>query len=55
MGVDDALWQVLWTLYFVEGQGYEVKKNELNQDYISSMKLEKVEKDKFKKNKPHKN
>ena len=43
MGVDDALPQVLWTLYFVEQQGYKVEKNELHQDNISSMILEKME------------
>ena len=41
VGVDDALPQVLWTFYFVEGQGCKVEKNELHQDNISSMKLEK--------------
>ena len=44
VGVDDALPQVLWTLYFVKGQGYKVEKNELHQDNLSSMKLEKMEK-----------
>ena len=40
VGVDDLLPQFLWTLYFVEGQGYAVEKNEINQDNMIVMILE---------------
>ena len=39
VGASNALPQMLWTLYFVEGQGYEVEKNEMMQDNVSKMKL----------------
>ena len=38
IGVDDALPQMLWALYFIEVQGYTVKKNELLQDNQSAIK-----------------
>ena len=41
VGANDALLLVLWTLCFVEGQGYAAKKNKFNQDNISSIKLKK--------------
>jgi hypothetical protein len=41
VGVDDAMSQILWTRYFMEGQGYEVKESEVYQDNLSSMLLEK--------------
>ena len=31
-GVDDSLLQMLWALYFIEVQGYTIKKNESLQD-----------------------
>ena len=40
IGVDDALPQMLLTLYFIEKQGYTVKKNELLQDNQSAIKFE---------------
>jgi hypothetical protein len=41
VGVDDASPQMLWTRYFVEGQGYGVKASILNQDNLSAILLEK--------------
>jgi hypothetical protein len=41
VGVDDAPPQMLWTIYFVEGQGYGVKASILNQDNLSAILLEK--------------
>ena len=49
MEVGDALPHVFWTLNFMEEEGYEDEKNELNQDNISSMKVEKNEKDQVQK------
>jgi hypothetical protein len=41
VGVDDVSAQILWTRYFLEGQGYKVKDNTLYQDNQSAMLLEK--------------
>jgi hypothetical protein len=41
VGVDDVMAQVLWTRYFLEGQGYDVKDNTVYQDNQSTMLLEK--------------
>jgi hypothetical protein len=41
VGVDDVSAQILWTRYFLEGQGYDVKDNTLYQDNQSAMLLEK--------------
>jgi hypothetical protein len=41
MGVDDASPQMLWTRYFIEGQGYGVEASILKQDYLSTILLEK--------------
>ena len=42
VGMDDAMSQILWTRFFMEGQGYdEVKESEVFQDNLSSMLLEK--------------
>jgi hypothetical protein len=40
VGVNNVLGQVLWTQYFLEGQGYMVKENLLLQDNKSAMLLE---------------
>ena len=40
IGVDDGIPAVLWTRYFVESQGYEVKQNVIGQDNISAALLE---------------
>ena len=40
VGVDDVITKVLWTLLFIEAQGYEVKKNIVYQDNKSSILLE---------------
>ena len=40
VGVDDVSAQILWTRYFLEGQGYLVKDNTLYQDNQSAMLLE---------------
>jgi hypothetical protein len=39
--VDDASPQMLWTRYFIEGQGYNVEASILNQDNLSAILLEK--------------
>ena len=39
VGADDASGSILWTKYFVEAQGYKVKKNILNQDNKSTILL----------------
>ena len=41
VAVNDVLSQVLWTLYFLSEQGYNVEKNMVNQDNISALTLEK--------------
>jgi hypothetical protein len=41
VGVDDASPQMLWTRYFIEGQGYGIKALILNQDNLSAILLEK--------------
>jgi hypothetical protein len=41
IGVNDVMPQVLWTRYFLEAQGYEVKENIVYQDNQSSILLEK--------------
>ena len=40
VGVDDAMGPMLWTRYFLEAQGYEVKDNVLKQDNQSAIRLE---------------
>ena len=39
--VDEALLQILWTIYFMEGQGCNVAENTLYQDNKSAIRLEK--------------
>jgi hypothetical protein len=41
VGVDDASPQMLWTRYFIEGQGYSIEASILNQDNLSAILLEK--------------
>jgi hypothetical protein len=41
VAVDDVMAQVMWTRYFLEAQGYEVKENIIYQDNQSTMLLEK--------------
>jgi hypothetical protein len=40
VGTDDVMPQVLWTLYFLEAQGYKINNNVLYQDNKSSILLE---------------
>ena len=40
IAVNDALSQVLCTLYFMSAQGYKIEKNLVNQDNISALMLE---------------
>jgi hypothetical protein len=40
VGVDDASPQMLWTRYFIEGQGYNIEVSILNQDNLSAILLE---------------
>jgi hypothetical protein len=40
VGADDAMPQMLWTLYFLEAQGYKINDNILYQDNKSSILLE---------------
>jgi hypothetical protein len=40
VGVDDVLPQMLWTLYFLEAQGYKIHDNVLYQDNKSPILLE---------------
>ena len=40
VAVDDVMAQVMWTRYFLEGQGYEVEENIIYQDNQSAMLLE---------------
>jgi hypothetical protein len=39
VGVNDASPQMLWTRYFIEGQGYNVEASILNQDNLSAIML----------------
>jgi hypothetical protein len=41
VGVDDVMAQVLWTRYFLEAQGYDIRDNMVYQDNQSAMLLEK--------------
>lgn len=41
VGVHDFMPQILWTRYFLEDQGYEVKDNIIHQDNQSAMQLAK--------------
>ena len=41
VGVDDVMPLILWTRYFLQVQGYEVKDNKVFQDNQSAMLLEK--------------
>eukprot|EP00957_Ditylum_brightwellii_P119705 9133195-Ditylum_brightwellii.AAC.1 len=41
IATDNALPHVLWTLYFLEAQGVQVKTAEVFQDNLSAMLLEK--------------
>ena len=41
IGIDDALPYIMWGLYFVEAQGYEVTHNILYQDNKSTILLSK--------------
>ena len=40
VGVDDAMTMILWTMLFMEAQGYPIKKNVLYQDNKSAILLE---------------
>ncbi len=40
IALDHALPQILWTRYFLEGQGYEIKQNIVYQDNKSAILLE---------------
>ena len=40
VAVDDGIGPMLWTCYFLEEQGYDVKDNVLLQDNQSAIKLE---------------
>jgi hypothetical protein len=40
VGVDDLMPQILWTRYFLEAQGYEVRENTVYHDSQGSMLLE---------------
>jgi hypothetical protein len=40
IGASDMMPKVIWTRYFLDEQGYSVKDNVLNQDNMSSIKLE---------------
>jgi hypothetical protein len=40
VGFDDVMPKVLWTLYFLEAQGYKIDDNVLYQDNKSSIMLE---------------
>jgi hypothetical protein len=41
VGVDDVMPLILWTRYFLDAQGYDVKENKVFQDNQSAMLLEK--------------
>jgi hypothetical protein len=40
VGADDVMPQMLWTLYFLEAQGYKINNNVLYQDNKSAILLE---------------
>ena len=40
VGVDDAMTMILWTVLFMEAQGYPIEKNVLYQDNKSAILLE---------------
>ena len=40
VGADDALGQVIWAAYFIEGHGYTMKHSTIYQANISTMLLE---------------
>ena len=40
LSVDTYIPEVLWSLYFIQAQGYEVKYAEINQDNVSAQILE---------------
>ena len=39
VGIDDALKHIMWGLYFIQAQGYEVTKNILMQDNNSTIRM----------------
>ena len=41
IGIDDALKHIMWGLYFIQAQGYEVTKNILMQDNKSAILMAK--------------
>jgi hypothetical protein len=41
VGVDDVMPQIIWTRYFLEAQGYGVRKSKIYQDNQSAMLMEK--------------
>jgi len=41
VGASDVCPQALWTAYFIEAQGYKIKDNDLYQDNMSAMRMEK--------------
>ena len=41
VAISDVMPKNMWTLYFIEGQGWGVKDNLLNEDNTSTMKLAK--------------
>eukprot|EP00957_Ditylum_brightwellii_P094874 7225568-Ditylum_brightwellii.AAC.1 len=43
IAVDDAVPHILWTTYFLECQGYNIGKAQINQDKMLAMLLEKNE------------
>ena len=42
MRADDALILYLWSIYFIEGQGYVVEEIESHQDNMSAMIMERM-------------
>ena len=40
VGVDDMLFKLLWSLNFIQAQGYTVDQNKMYQDNIATMRLE---------------
>jgi hypothetical protein len=44
VGVDGVMPKMMWTRYFIEAQGFEVKECILNQDNLSAVLLEKNDK-----------
>ena len=41
VSASDICPQAIWTVYFIEAQGYKVKDNDLYQDNISTQRMEK--------------